>query len=720
MIMVIEVAEQEESQGFGWTIQEMVDAVELGKHLSQDRINRISELCKKQFAADRDTMQGWLQKAKRAMEMAMQIKANRQGPWPNSSNMQYPMVAQACIQFNATAMPQFIKSDQIAHPKVIGRVSENALGRAVRVAQHINFQAMHGISGWVENFDSMLMVLPCIGHVYKKSSFDPVEKAIIDQMVMPQFVTLDNKNTKNLDDAVSVSHQYCLPVNEIRKRERLGQFMEGSLDKMLGQDRDKDLDEFKLIKMVEQCCWLDLDEDDIFEPYIVYMYEDDWSVAAIEPRYDDSTVWVSDSDGDVLSIKPRKMWTDYRFIPPMDGTYLHVGFGHILGPVNAGVNSLFNALMDAGKINNMPSGYVSRALQQGDTPLRTKPGMYRPVNASPEQIASGFFTIPTKEPSNVLYQLMLTLLEQGRVMSATQDIMSGGGEMKDIPATTVLALIEQGMKVMTAIFKRIYRSMTQEFGIWYGYMRDFMVDDDEEESISMIGADGVQFELKAGDYKGDMNVCPVADPNMATQIQMLAKARALLDLREINPAKVDEDVIMNYYVQALQINDLAVSDIVLKDVPPAVAQEMQRNNDLLEQQLDQEEANIKLRTMEVVSKVRLDATTGIKNLAQAEGEEVGMQMQEYQAQMQLLERRVLALGGMEEEIAGGADAGTEDAGVQQGAEGMDGQSDNQGDAGDLGQGGADDELSGDNSAAGPGGPAANGGASGQPGGASEG
>lgn len=649
-------------------LMEIVESNNVLDILSEKQKTGIPTAVRSRYDADRKTMSHWLRGAEKAMKMAMQMKSDR---GPDRSNIQFPIVAQACVTFNARAYPQFIKGDRIAQPAFSGDASGDHMSVATRVSAHLSFTGLHGIDGWTESFDKLLTVLPCLGQFYKKTWWNPVEKRIEDKIVMPQYLTLDNDNTKTLATTVT-TECYMLSINDIRFREAQGIFTKGSLDKLMGEGRDKSADEWCDKEILEQHTWFDFDEDGIFEPYIVYMFKESDDIIGIEPRFTSDDVVVDKDTGEVVAVNSVCMYTDYGFIPSFDGTFLHIGFGHLVGPLGSAINTLYNQLLDAGSNANMQSGFISNSLNLGDGPVRVRRNQFIPVDSGSQPLANSIFPLPVTEPSSVLFQLLGLTVELAQSLTATSDIMTGTSNAKNMPATTVLAMIEQGMVIMTAIYKRIYRSMTKEMRIWQKLYRDNM----DEEGRFRYGAGGY-YKVDPSDYaREDVIIAPVADPNMSSQISAIAKARALLEAQQFNP-NIDINLITKFYIQALAIEGIDPDEIV----PPSdgmtpAAMEMKRANDIEERKLAAEEFSLRIEAMTATSKMAVDRATILEKLAKAESEEVGTQMAIYQQQADKIQEDIKALdaltgtmGGQQqkqpesedgeragEEAAGGAEA----------------------------------------------------------------
>lgn len=276
--------------------------------------------------------------------------------------------------------------------------------------------------------------------------------------------------------------------------------------------------------IIEQHTYLDLDDDGYKEPYIVTFHRESAKVLRITARFDDNTMYFDD-DGELLKIEPIQYYTKFGFIPNPDGSFYDMGFGTLLGPLNEAVNTLINQLIDAGTLNNMQSGFIGKGLRLKLGEARFTPGEWKSVNATGADLKQQILPLPTKEPSNVLFQLMGSLVTSGKELASVAEIFTGKMPGQNTPATTTMATVEQGMKVFTAVYKRIYRSLNEEFKKMYCLNGVYL---NPETYVAVldttVGPD--DFDVEAKTY----NICPGADPSANSQQEKLIKAQGLMEL----------------------------------------------------------------------------------------------------------------------------------------------------------------------------------------------
>ena len=339
---------------------------------------------------------------------------------------------------------------------------------------------------------------------------------------------------------------FCVEYKFIEK-ERVGIFIEGA-----SEDIDPDTGEDKPHEFLEQHCWMDLDGDEYDEPYVVTVNKSNQKVFRIVARFDARSVHViaeGKNKGLVERIEPIQYFTKYSFIPDFEGKFYDYGFGRLLFAINESVNTVINELLDAGALSNLQSGFVSKQFGRAkNDSIRLEAGEFKVLDLPAHEMRDGIMPMPAREPSSALFQLLGVLLEAGKELASSSELLAGQQNRSNVPATTTLALIEQGLKVFNSIFKRLYRSMTNEFKKLFVLNRNYLED---QEYFTVL--DEVQLVAREDYSTEDLDVRPVADPNMSTDVQQLFRAEALLNTMQM--PGVDPWEVTHYYLKALKVPD---------------------------------------------------------------------------------------------------------------------------------------------------------------------
>ena len=383
--------------------------------------------------------------------------------------------------------------------------------------------------------------------------------------------------------------------------------------------------------VVEQHCWLDLDGDQYEEPYCVTFREQDKKVLRIYPRFSTERVEKT-PDGQVAKINPIQYFTKYGFIPSPDGSIYDIGFFTLLGPLNESINTIINQLIDRGTLNNKGGGFVSRGARLKAGPMKFAMGEFKELPVSADDIRKALFLMPTVEPSNVLYNLLTLLIEYTQKTSSVSDMMMGQTPGQNTPATTAMAALEQGQQVFAGIYKRCFRSLTQEFRLRFELNRLYL---DPVEYYEILDS-GQQGAVAQSDYAGDAkDIRPTADPNVTSAAQRMAKAEAVA-ARSQQYHGYDRNKVERNYLEALQIN--GIDELLPVDEqgnpPPAPEDPKLKIMELdFKRQAAKDGIDSRMKQELIDAQIGELETRAMLNLAKAEAEEAGEQIEIYKAQL---------------------------------------------------------------------------------------
>lgn len=509
------------------SLRAIVEAKNIADTLDEEKLTQIGSDCAKGFEYDLSTRSEWEQNLKDWTKLALQVREEKSWPWPKAANVKYPLLSTAAMQFNARAYPSLIPSNgDVVKVNVIGKDRDGMkLERAKRIGMFMSYQVLYEMHCWEEDMDKLLMMLPIIGTVFKKTYYNPVLKQNVSELVLPENLVV-NYWAKSLETAERVSE--IIPLSKRLVKEKM--MSKTYLDVELGDPIPDPTqmtqavaqDEATPYQIIEQHTYLDLDEDGYAEPYVVTFERTSGKVLRIVARFDEDTIY-QDEDGNLQRIEPIQYYTKFGFIPNPDGGFYDVGFGLLLGPLNESVNTLINQLIDAGTLSNLQGGFLGKGLKLKMGESRWQPGEWKPVNSTADDLRKQIVPLPAKEPSNVLFQLMGSLITSGKELASVAEIFVGKMPGQNTPATTTMATIEQGMKVFTAVYKRVYRALRSEFKKIYDLNRVYL---DPNKYAAVIDT-----EVGPDDFdKESYDVCPAADPSTPTGTEKLMKAQGLLEL----------------------------------------------------------------------------------------------------------------------------------------------------------------------------------------------
>ena len=613
--------------------------------LDTEELNRISEDAINGYESDEESRADWKDRNAEGMKLAMQISNhNKNFPFEDAANVMYPLISIAAMQFAARAYPNLITGWDIVKAKVVGQDPDGTkASRANRVQTHMNYQLNEEMVEWEEDTDRLFTVLPIVGCCFKKTYYSVNEGRPVSVYVDPLDVVVHYK-AKSLLTVPRITERYNLYPNEIIERIRSGMFIDFEFDQpqeKKDEDEEYGTDNYRPHLFLEQHTWLDLDKDGYSEPYILNVHYDSKKVVRIVPRFSEQDILRNDK-GEIRKINAKRHYTKYSFMPSPDGSIYDVGFGSsILRPINHTVNTVVNQILDAGTLDNCQGGFVGRGIGLGrgrtSGPIRLKINEWMPVNHSGDDLRKNIVPLPTKGPSAVLFNMLGFMVSAGEKLSSVTSLLMGEQTVHNEPATTSLARMEQGLKVFSAIHKRLHRSFTEEFKLIYKINAENI---DEPKYFTILDDPKVVKDVYKTDYdKNSCDIIPTSSPEDVSNTQKLVKAQALMQL--LNQGFNDTEI-KRRYIEALQIPD---QESIMQPEPqapdPKIMLEMEKLNLEKQKQLFELE-KWGVERAKIMSEI-------MKNIASAESEEAGTQINEYKAMtenlLKVMEARQNAING---------------------------------------------------------------------------
>ena len=524
-------------------VMELVSETNIAERLDQEELDKTGREVVEGYKNDKQSRSKWEHQVKGYYELALQVAKEKSFPWPKASNIKFPLISTAAMQFGARAYPTLVPANgKIVQIKVFGADPENQkAARARRIASHMNYQLLVEMDEWEEDQDKLLLMLPIVGTAFKKTYYDASRKRNKSCLVFPQNLVV-NYWTKSLEESYRITEVIFLNKNEIKEKKTRKVYLdadigEPTIEVELNEERrDQEpnvVDGATPYKILEQHTYLDLDDDGYFEPYIITVDLHSEKVLRIVARFKEENI-DTDADGAVVYIKPDNYYTKFPFIPNPDGSFYDLGFGHLLGPINESVNTLINQLVDAGTIRNLQAGFLGKGIQIRKGEQRFQPGEWKQVNAIGDDLRKQIVPLPSNEPSKVLFELLGLLIQSGKELASIAEIFVGKMPGQNTPAYTTKETVEQGMKLFTAIYKRVYRAQSREFKKIYELNKYYL---DPEVYVSILDE-----PVQQSDYMAPPDdLMPAADPTASSNTEKMAKTEALFPLMQlgtINPMAV--------------------------------------------------------------------------------------------------------------------------------------------------------------------------------------
>ena len=483
---------------------------------------------------------------------------NRNEPFQGASGATHPVLAEAVTQFQAGAYKELLPAEGPVRTQILGNVDQAKEQQSQRVKDFMNYQIMDVMKEYEPEFDQMLFHLPLAGSTFKKVYYDDLLERGVSKFVPADDLVVPYSAT-SLEDAEAIIHVIKISENDLRKQQVNGFYRDVELTKPSDVEdkvtkKERELDGTKKTGSVEDMytlleCHINLDLEG---------FEDmgqDGEPTGIRLPY---IVTIDEGSREVLSIKrnfeqndPKKQKINYfvhfKFLPGL-GFY---GFGliHMIGGLSRTATSALRQLLDAGTLSNLPAGFKQRGIRIKDEAKPIQPGEFKDVDAPGGNLRDAFFPLPYKEPSPTLLQLMGIVVQAGQRFAAIADIQVGDGNQGAAVGTTV-ALLERGSRVMSAIHKRLYSSLRQEFKTLAKVFKTYLP---PEYPYDVVGGER---NIKLSDFDDRIDIIPVADPNIFSMSQRITIAQTELQLATSNPGLHNMYIIYRKMYEALGVKDI--------------------------------------------------------------------------------------------------------------------------------------------------------------------
>ena len=520
-------------------IEELLRSPNIAEMMDDEELSSLGQVMMNDITLDLNSRIEWEERNERANKLALQVVEKKTFPWPGASNVKFPLITIAAMQYHSRAYPALISNNEVVKCKVYGKDDDGEMHkRADRISRHMTYQVMEEDEGWEENTDKTLLVQAISGTAIKKSYFDPVKGHNVSELVLPNDFVV-NYYTKSIPESPRVSHRILLSSNDLHERQVRGLFLKiddeppptTPAQSMLTNARE-DAQGVRMptgdpdtpFEFFETHFWHDFDEDGYKEPYIAYIRRDTSKIYRIVARYFEDSIEYH--NGEIIRIKPEQYFTKYGFVPSPDGGFYDLGYGVLLGPTNDSVNTIVNQLIDAGTMSVTGGGFLGRGVKIKGGDYSFKPHEWKRVDSTGDDLRANIFPLPIRDPNGVSFQLLQLLINYGERIAGATDIMTGVSPGQNTPAETSRNTMEQGMKVFNGIYKRTWRAMKEEFQKLYRlnqlYLPSEPVEFEYNNELSFVLPD---------DYSMDMKlVKPAADPNVVSDSQRQMQAQAVLQL----------------------------------------------------------------------------------------------------------------------------------------------------------------------------------------------
>jgi hypothetical protein len=505
----------------------------LAEYMSEGELTEIAGDLIGDFEDDLSARKDWIQTYVDGLELLGMKIEERTEPWEGACGVYHPLLSEALVKFQSETIMETFPAAGPVKTVMIGKETPEKKDAAQRVQDDMNYQLTDVMVEYRPEHERMIWGLGLAGNAFKKVYFDPALDRQVSMFIPAEDIVVPY-GASSLQSSPRVTHVMRKTENEVKRLQFAGFYRDvelqepsGALDEVEKKIAEKmgfratSDDRYKLLEMHVD---LDLpgyeDEEDgkptgIALPYVITIEKGTQKVLSIRRN------WRPEDE----TKQKRNHFVHYGYVPGF-GFYCF-GLIHLVGAFAKSGTSLIRQLVDAGTLSNLPGGFKTRGLRVkgDDTPI--SPGEFRDVDVPSGAIKDNLMTLPYKEPSQVLYSLLGTIVEEGRRFASAGD-MKVADMSANAPVGTTLAILERTLKVMSAVQARIHYSMKQELGLLKDIIRDYT-----PEEYNYEPEEGSR-KAKKSDY--DMvTVIPVSDPNAATMAQKIVQYQAVLQLAQNAP-----------------------------------------------------------------------------------------------------------------------------------------------------------------------------------------
>jgi chaperonin GroES len=582
-----------------------ISSPNIAEQFEEEDLRRISEFCLDCYKEDCFSRMRWEERTNAAMDLAMQIQKMKTFPWPGCSNIVFPLVTISSMQFHARAYPAIVNGRNVVQCRTMGKDPDGSkCDRAQRISTYMSWQLLEQDESWEEQQDKALLNVAIVGTAFKKSYYDASKGHNVSELVLAKDLIL-NYWAKSVDTCLVKTHKIPMYRNDIWERVQRGVFCDVTEEQWFCSDAQTtqnttsiesdnragvtrpQSNELTPYQVLEQHNWMDLDGDGYAEPYIVTLEETTGCILRIVCRFDREEDIERAKDGTIIRIHATEYFTKIPFIPSPDGGIMDIGFGILLGPLNESVNSAINQLFDSGTISNTAGGFLGRGAKIRGGVYQFSPFQWNRVDSTGDDLRKSIYPLPVREPSDVMFKLLGLIIDYTNKISGATDMLTGVNPGQNTPAETARSMVEQGQKIYSAIFKRIWRSMKCEFKKLYQLNAVHMED--------KVTFGGIPEYIGREDFLGDpSSIIPAADPTISSEGARFSRATILAQRAMANPG-YDKDLVEQELLKALSVDNIEQVYPGLKSRPP-MPPDVKIQVEQMKFQLGM--ANVKMKTMQ--------------------------------------------------------------------------------------------------------------------------
>lgn len=511
----------------------------LAEHLPPGELAMMATDMEQMIAADEKSREPWAFFLAHGMELLGIGPATRKPPFPNASEINHPMIAEAMVQFGARAMQELLPPDGPVKSKVIGKQDDDIRDKAATVESYMNWQLTTEDKNYYEEAEQLFFILPLECSGFKKTYFDELLQITTSKLVRAVDLLIPY-TASSIYDSPRLTHIMYKSHNEVVSLQRKGTYRDIDLQQPRSETQTTDYGKEVQVKIDQADNKMPSYADDDYR-HTLYEMQLEYCLSIDDPDNEQAVLpyiaTLDKASGQILRIRrnwkkddakkqARNWFTHYKYLPGL-GVY-GLGLIHVIGGFAQACTGSVRALLDSAAFATLQGGFKSKDARL-KSEISIRPGEWVDVDLTAEELQKAFFTPPFKEPSQALFQLLELMQDNGRRFAGTVEAMVGDAPANG-PVGTIVAIIEQASKVMSGIHRRLHRAQTREFELRMQINREYMPDAgvkfntmEDEEHITLE------------DFDDRIILQPVSDPNITSAAQKIAIDQSIMQLAQQAP-----------------------------------------------------------------------------------------------------------------------------------------------------------------------------------------
>lgn len=595
-----------------------VEASNVAELLDEDLLREVFRNASMGYDVDMESCSSWIEMNKEALKMIKADVNQEQTKNYAHSRVIYPLLASATIQLSSRLIPHLVRNNKVVECAVLGPDPQGIKAqKAEAVSNFFSYDLLIESDSWLKESHKLIQMLCAWGTAYRKLYFDVNEDKVCSEVMSPEDVII-NANTCSIEKARRITVKNYMTRNQIVEFMRADKFIDMDVDRFnTWSNEDNNAAETNPVyEILEQFCYLDLDEDGYEEPYIVYFHNDSETVLGIYAGYEVENIHVNDK-GRVKKIVPRPFIVDYHCIDDPAGKYHSMGLNHLLFHQNKSITSVLRQLIDSGTLANQQGGFVTKAFKTKKRDIKQELGKFTQLEIPPStDIRSQIMPLPFKEPSQVLFSLLGLLIEAGKETGFVTQALMGESQGQNVPATTMLAIVEQGTRAFKPMVQKLYHSLKKEFKQMFHLYGKYS----NQDRFIRYSDMNIQISRQIFDEEA-LDILPVADPTQSSEAHRFMKLQALEQLMQSPLANV-----INPHQMAMRLfKDLQIErpeELIMPPQPP---------------QPDPRMMEVQMKHQVNVAKLELDKTKEARESVKLEIEMMKAQIKQMEATLKMQE-----------------------------------------------------------------------------------